>query len=99
MKYLDQKRSAAQYHRDLTGVNVAKGLELSQRQRGKLLTPAEYDELEATAILTVYMVSLHVTGLIDNEDVQRRMMDRARKMAEKKLAEAGREGELEVEVF
>lgn len=99
MKYVEQKRAAAQYHRDLTGVNVAKGLELSQRQRGKLLTSAEYDELEATAILTVYMVALHVTGLIDNEDVQRRMVDRARKMAEQKLAEAGHEVELETEVF
>lgn len=99
MKYADQKRQAAQYHRDLTGVNVAKGLELAQGQRGKLLTPAEYDELEATAMLTVYMVQLHVSGLVDDEDAQRRMIDRARKVAEKKLAEVGRETELETEVF
>jgi hypothetical protein len=94
VNYLEQKRAAAQYHRDLTGVNVAKGLELSQRQRGKLLTPTEYDELEATGILTVYMVALHVTGLVNDEAAQRRMVDRARKMAEAKIKE-----ELEVEVY
>jgi hypothetical protein len=97
VKYLDQKRAAAQYHRDLTGVNVAKGLELTQRQRGKLLSGAEYDELEATAILTVYMVQLHVSGLVNDETAQRRMMERARKMAEAKLEEAGHAEELEVE--
>lgn len=99
MKYADQKRQAAQYHRDLTGVNLAKGLEVSQKQRGNLMTGAEYDELEATALLTVYMVQLHVSGLIDNEDVQRRMLDRARKLAEAKLAEADRIEDLEVEVL
>ena len=85
MKYLDRKRQAAQYHRDLTGVNVVRGLELAQQQRGKLLAPAEHDELEATAMLTVYMVQLHVSGLVNNEDVQRRMVDRARKLAEEKI--------------
>jgi len=85
-KYIDRKRTAAQYHRDLTGVNVAKGLEISQRQRGDLLTGREYDELEATAILTVYMVQLSVTGLIDDEATQTRLFDRARKFAEERLA-------------
>lgn len=99
MKYLDQKRAAAQYHRDLTGVNVAKGLELSQRQRGKLLTGPEYDELEATAILTVYMVQLHVTGMLNDEALQRRVVERARKLAEVKLKEAGSLDELEAEVY
>lgn len=99
MKYSDQKRKAAQYHRDLTSVNVARGLELSQRQRGKLVLPAEYDELEATSLLAVYMVHLHVTGLIDNEDVQRRMLERARKIAEAKIQETERGTELTVEVF
>lgn len=99
MKYIDQKRAAAQYHRDLTGVNVAKGLELSQRQRGKLLTPSEYDELEATAILTVYMVQLHVTGMLNDEALQRRIVERARKLAETKLKEGGSPDELEVEVY
>lgn len=98
MKYADQKRAAAQYHRDLTSVNVAKGLELSQRQRGKLLTPAEYNELEATAILAVYMVQLHVTGLVKDEAAQQRMMDRARKLAERKISEAtGASVELETD--
>jgi hypothetical protein len=99
VKYLDQKRKAAQYHRDLTSVNIARGLELAQRQRGKLVLPAEYDELEATALLAVYMVQLHVTGLIDNEDVQRRVIERARKIAEAKIKESGRPDELTVEVF
>jgi hypothetical protein len=99
VKYLDQKRAAAQYHRDLTGVNIAKGLELSQRVRGKLLTGAEYDELEASAILTVYMVQLHVTGLLNDEAAQRRLIDRARKLAEVKLREAGSCDELDVEVY
>lgn len=99
MKYLDQKRAAAQYHRDLTGVNVAKGLELTQRQRGKLLTGVEYDELEATALLTVYIVTLHVTGLVNDEAAQRRMVDRARKLAERKIAETGDAVELETEVY
>lgn len=97
MNYAEQKRRAAQYHRDLTGVNVAKGLELAQRQRGKLLSSAEYDELEATGILSVYMVFLHVSGLVDREDVQSRMMEKARQMAQAKLKEAGHTDSLEVE--
>lgn len=99
MKYADQKRSAARYHRDLTGVNVAKGLELAQRQRGELLSGVEYDELEATALLTVYMVQLHVTGLLADETTQRRIVERARKLAETKLRETEPNIELETDVF
>lgn len=99
MNYAEKKRTAAQYHRDLTAVNLAKGLELAQRQRGNLLTTAEYDELECTSILSVYMVFLQVSGLVDNENAQQRMMDRARKLAQVKLKEAGRPEELEVDLL
>jgi len=85
-KYIDRKRAAAQYHRDLVGVNVAKGLEISQRQRGELLTPAEHDELELTAILAVYMVMLNVTKLVEDEPAQARILDKARKLASEKLS-------------
>lgn len=85
MKHIEKKQQAARYHRDLTGVNMAKGLELSQKQRGPLLSAVEYNELEMTAALTVYMVQLHVSGLINDEQAQRRMVDRARKLASQKL--------------
>ncbi len=98
MKYADQKRQAAQYHRDLTSVNVAKGLELAQRQRGAIVSPAEYNELEATALLAVYMVQLQVTGLVLDEAAQRRMFERARKIAEEKLKTGPAPVELEVQV-
>lgn len=84
-KYIDRKRAAARYHRDLVGVNVAKGLELSQRQRGELLTQAEHDEIELTAILSVYMVMLNVSGLVDDETAQARILEKARKHASEKL--------------
>ena len=84
-KYIDRKRAAAQYHRDLVGVNVAKGLEISQRQRGELLTPTEHDELELTAVLTVYMVMLNVTKVVDDEVAQARILERARRLASDKL--------------
>lgn len=85
-KYIDRKRAAAKYHRDLVGVNVAKGLEISQRQRGELLTPTEHDELELTAILAVYMVMLNVTKLVEDEPAQARILDKARKLASEKLS-------------
>lgn len=84
-KYADRKRAAAEYHRDYVAVNVAKGLEISQRARGDLLSAREYNELEAVSILAVYMVHLSVTGLVDDEATQGRLFDRARKLAEKRL--------------
>jgi hypothetical protein len=84
-KYIDRKRAAAQYHRDLVGVNLAKGLEISQRQRGEMLTPVEHDELELTAVLAVYMVMLNVTKVVDDEPAQARILEKARKMASDKL--------------
>lgn len=91
-KYIDRKRAATEYHRDYVAVNVAKGLEISQRARGELLSPREYEELEAVSLLAVYMVHLAVTGLMENEEAQKRLMDRARKLAQKRLGT-----ELEVE--
>jgi hypothetical protein len=88
MRYVDRKRQAAQYHRDLVAVNVAKGLELAQRQRGELLTPPEHSELELTALLSVYLVALQVTGFVDDEAAQGRIFQRATKLAEEKLGTA-----------
>lgn len=85
LKYADRKRQAAQYHRDLVAVNVAKGLELAQRQRGELLTPPEHSEIELTALLSVYLVALQATGFVDNEVAQARIFQRATKLAEERL--------------
>lgn len=88
MKYIDlhnRKRAAAGYHSDYTAVNVAKGLEIAQRQRGDLFTDREYSELEAASLLSVYMVHITVTGMVDDEALQARLVEKARKMAEDRL--------------
>lgn len=94
LKYADRKRAAAQYHRDYTAVNVAKGLEISQRSRGELLTPREHAELEAVSMLAVYMVHLSTSGLLDDEKTQTSLVERARRLAERRLA--GQELEVEM---
>lgn len=89
MKYIEMlqhKKAAALYHSNYTSVNVAKGLEISQRARGDLLTEREYSELEAASLLAVYMVHLNVTGMVKDEELQARLIERARKMAEEKLS-------------
>lgn len=91
MKYIDlfqRKKAAATYHSDYTGVNVARGLELSQKARGDLFTAREYAELEAVSLLAVYMVHVNVTGIVNDEALQARLVERARKMAEEKLGVA-----------
>jgi hypothetical protein len=88
MKFSDlfqRKKAAATYHTDYTGVNIARGLELSQKARGDLFTPREYSELEAVSLLAVYMVHINVTGIVNDEALQARLVERARKMAEEKL--------------
>jgi hypothetical protein len=96
VKYIEQKqlkKSAALYHSNYTSVNVAKGLEISQRARGDLLEVREYDELEAASLLAVYFVHLNVTGLVKDEALQARLVERARRIAEEKLG-YGLEAEL-----
>lgn len=89
-----QQKAAAAYHRDYTGVNVAKGLEVSQKARVGMFSAREYEEIEAVSILAVYMVHLSVTGMMDDPQLQARLIERARKMAEEKL-----HAPLEVEVI
>lgn len=96
MKLIEQKqlkKSAALYHSNYTSVNVAKGLEISQRARGDLLEAHEYCALEAASILAVYFVHLNVSGMVSDEGLQKRIVERARQIAEEKLG-YGLEAEL-----
>jgi hypothetical protein len=66
-------------------VAMAQAVEYAQKQRNTVLPDAEYAELELTAIATLYMVLLDLSGFTENEALQQRIMNEARRLASEKM--------------
>lgn len=81
-----RERNAIEYHTSTATMALANAIEYAQKQRGSVLPPEEYAEIELTSLATMYMVLLDLSGFTDDEKRQKKIMEAAQKVASEKLS-------------